>query len=191
LYFLLLPHLQLSFRDTFGICIIPSEVLAGLMFDTRIQYALHTTSFEEQPMSDRTLSRFRLRLYEYETETGVDLLKEEILNLSSSIAKLMKLKPHMKRMDSLMIASVCKDMMRLEVVYATVSNLVKATHRAHGDELLSGLENYLKDDDKNRVIYHNKAEELTSKIQKNTRRRCASNKKIGRYRRGITGIHFS
>jgi len=141
------------------------EVMASLMFDVRMQYALHTTSYAEQPLSDRTLSRFRERLYEYEIETGKDLMKEEILSLSGEIAKLMKLKPHMKRMDSLMIASACKDMMRLDVVYTTVANLVKATHRAQGDELLAGLENYLKDDDKNRVIYHNKAEERATKIQ--------------------------
>jgi len=30
------------------------------MFDIRYQYALRTTSFEEQPLSDRTLSRFVL-----------------------------------------------------------------------------------------------------------------------------------
>ena len=141
------------------------ELREGLMFDIRLQYALHTTSHEEQPMSDRTLSRFRLKLYEYEQETGKDLMKEEIVHLSSRIAKLMKLKPKMKRMDSLMIASACKDMTRLEVVYVTVSNLVKAVHGALGDELLVGMERYLREDDRNRVIYHNRAEERLAKIQ--------------------------
>jgi hypothetical protein len=141
------------------------EVLTGLMFDIRMQYALHTTSFKEQPLSDRTFSRFRLRLYEYEQETGIDLMKEEILALSSEIAKLMKLKPHMKRTDSLMIASACKDMTRLEVVYVTVSNLVNAVQRVGGDELLDGMEQYLNSDDKNRVIYHNRAEDRAAKIQ--------------------------
>ena len=28
------------------------ELVEGLMFDIRYQYALHTTSFEEQPLSD-------------------------------------------------------------------------------------------------------------------------------------------
>ena len=41
------------------------------MFDIRYQYALHTTSFTEQPLSDRTLSRFRARCLAYETETGL------------------------------------------------------------------------------------------------------------------------
>ena len=32
------------------------ELVEALMFDVRYQYALNTTSFEEQPLSDRTLS---------------------------------------------------------------------------------------------------------------------------------------
>lgn len=36
------------------------------MLDPRYQYALHTTSFDEQPMSDKTLSRFRKRCYDYD-----------------------------------------------------------------------------------------------------------------------------
>lgn len=33
------------------------ELVSSLMFDIRFQYALHTTSFIEQPLSDRTLQR--------------------------------------------------------------------------------------------------------------------------------------
>jgi len=141
------------------------EVLAGLICDIRMQYALHTTSFGEQPLSDRTLSRFRHRLYEYEQSTGEDLVKSEMVSLADKIAKFMNLQPHLKRMDSLMIASACKDMTRLEVIYATVSNLVNAVHKACGDELLQGMEHYLNADDQNRVIYHNKAEDRAAKIQ--------------------------
>jgi hypothetical protein len=141
------------------------EVVTGVVCDIRIQYALHTTSFGEQPLSDRTFSRFRRRLYEYEIETGQDLLKEEILSLSEGISNLMDLQPHLKRMDSLMVASACKDMTRLEVVYVTVSNLVNAVYRACGYEYLNGMEHYLNADDKNRVIYHNKAEDRAAKIQ--------------------------
>ena len=37
------------------------EIVEAMAFDIRYQYVLHTTSFEEQPISDRTLSRFRAR----------------------------------------------------------------------------------------------------------------------------------
>ena len=52
------------------------------MLDTRYQYALHTTSYEEQPLSDKTLSRFRERCYNYEATYGVDLLHDCITGLS-------------------------------------------------------------------------------------------------------------
>lgn len=49
------------------------ELVENLILDLHLQYALHTTSFEEQPLSDKTLSRFRNRCYAYETTHGVDL----------------------------------------------------------------------------------------------------------------------
>jgi hypothetical protein len=116
-------------------------------------------------MSDRTFSRFRQRLYEYELKTGEDLMKEEILNQADNIAKFMGLQPYLKRMDSLMVASACKDMTRLEVIYVTVANLVNAVHRIGADELLEGMEHYLNCDDQNRVIYHNQAEDRVNKMQ--------------------------
>ena len=35
------------------------------MLDLHLQYAFRTTSFEEQPLSDKTLSRFRKHCYDY------------------------------------------------------------------------------------------------------------------------------
>ena len=95
------------------------------MFDIRFQYALHTTSFAEQPLSDRTLSRFRARCATYETEHGVDLLHETITSLSSEMAELMRIDSSLKRMDSLMVASNIKRMGRLELLYTCVANLAK------------------------------------------------------------------
>jgi len=141
------------------------EVLESLTCDIRMQYALHTIGYLEQPMGDRTFSRFRRKLYEYELATGEDLLKEELLAQADKIAKFMDLQPHFKRMDSLMIASACKDMTRLEVIYVTIANLVNAVHRIGGDELLQGMEHYLNADDQNRVIYHNRSEERITKTQ--------------------------
>ncbi|MEI3348832.1 MAG: transposase [Dysosmobacter sp.] len=34
------------------------EIVENLMLDIHYQYALHTTSYEEQPLSDKSLSRF-------------------------------------------------------------------------------------------------------------------------------------
>ena len=47
----------LILKEIFGLT--DEEIVETLPFDIRYQYALHTTSFEEQPLNDRTLGRFR------------------------------------------------------------------------------------------------------------------------------------
>jgi len=101
------------------------ELVESLMFDIRYQYALHTTSFEEQPLSDRTLSRFRARCLAYETETGIDLIHMCIISLAKEIAEFMKLTPSMQRMDSMMIAANIRNLSLLELFYTCTSNLAK------------------------------------------------------------------
>jgi hypothetical protein len=50
----------------------------SLMFDIRYQYALHTTSFKEQPIFKNRLINFRAAVYRYNQEHGVDFIQEEI-----------------------------------------------------------------------------------------------------------------
>ena len=84
------------------------EVVEGLMLDIRLQYALHTTSFAEQPLSDKSLSRFRKRCYDYYEKNGIDLIHNCIVSLSSEIARVMKITGRTRRMDSMMIDSNIK-----------------------------------------------------------------------------------
>lgn len=139
------------------------EMMEALMFDIRFQYALHTTSFLEQPMSDRTLGRFRERCSTYEKETGIDLLHDTLVSLSVEMAEMMKLDLSLKRMDSLMVSSNIKKMSRLELLYTCVANLVKEVAQ-HRKELPEGLKHYIQADDRNRVIYHNRSEETADRI---------------------------
>src|SRR5574344_205273 len=112
------------------------ELLEAICCDIRYQYALHTTHLDEQPISDRTISRFRERLYNYELETGEDLLEEEMLHWTEVYQKYMNLHSNIKRMDSLMIASRCKRMSRLEIIYQTIANAVQLIHRLGNEELI-------------------------------------------------------
>jgi len=134
----------------------------SLMFDYRYQYALHTSSMKEQPISDRTLGRFRARCLAYEAETGRDLLKEEILALSAEMAALMKIDGSVRRMDSLLVASNIKNLSRLELLYTCLANMVKQLSESR--ELPEELTHYTHDDDRNKVIYHNKSDETSDKI---------------------------
>ena len=66
------------------------EIVEARAFDIRYQYALHTTSFEEQPISDRTLSRFRARVLSYETAHDVDLIHECVVKMAKEISDFME-----------------------------------------------------------------------------------------------------
>jgi hypothetical protein len=141
------------------------EVMESLMFDIRLQYALHTTSFREQPLSDRTLSRFRERCLTYEAITGIDLVKNCITGLSAQIADIMGIHIGLKRMDSMMVASNIKKLSRLELLYTCVANLVKLLHK-NEDDIPAGMEHYYEPDDLNKVIYHTRSMDVSEKMKK-------------------------
>ncbi len=143
------------------------ELLEAICCDVRYQYALHTTSCPEQPVSDRTFSRFRERLYAYEEETGKDLLVDEMRALSEVYAKYFSLNRNIKRMDSLMVASRCKAMSRLEIIYVVCANAVCLIHRLGEDALLTPeLRRYLDEDDRNNVIYHCKSDDVNTRLER-------------------------
>lgn len=139
----------LILKEIFGLT--DEEIVDTLPFDIRYQYALHTTSFEEQPLNDRTLGRFRARCNSYEEMTGIDLIHDCIIKLSSSMATMMKLNTGMRRMDSLMAASNIKKMSRLELLYTCVANLARLMKKLEDSTLPEGLLHYTEDNDHNSI----------------------------------------
>jgi len=140
------------------------ELLESVLLDIRFQYALHLTSKDEIPYSDRTPSRFRERLYRYELETGKDLLKEEIECLADNMAKVLGIKGDKKRMDSLMVSSSCKKMGRLELMHTCVSNLVRAVIDSGGSGgLPEHLLGYADKSDRNAVCYRADKDEVRTR----------------------------
>lgn len=131
------------------------EMVENLMLDPRYQYALHTTSYDEQPLSDKTLSRFRKRCYDYESAYGIDLLHDCVTDLSGKIAKMMNITPRIKRMDSLMIEANIKNLSRAELLYACVAKLVRYIHKNQREDLLTGLSPYYDPNDYNKTFYYN------------------------------------
>ena len=129
------------------------EMVENLMLDFRIQYALHTTSFEEQPLSDKTLSRFRKRCYDYETLHNKDLYHDCVKDLSTSIAKLMGISGKIRRMDSMMIESNIRTLSRLELIYTCIAKLAMYVNKINASILPEDLKHYIDPNDFNRVIY--------------------------------------
>lgn len=147
-----------------GACIIKElldlsddEIVEGLMLDVRLQYALHTTSFEEQPLSDKSLTRFRNRCYDYYNRTGIDLIHNCIVSLAGEIAKVMKITGRTRRMDSMMIDANIKKLSRLELIYTCIANLVKRLSKEGSLEIPEGLKHYAEPNDFNQVFYYAKS----------------------------------
>lgn len=155
-----------------GACIIKElfdysddEMVEGLMLDLRLQYALHTTSFTEQPLSDKTLSRFRRRCYDYEQIHGIDLYKKAISDYSAEIAKMMNLDGKIRRMDSMMINSNMKMLARSELIYSCISRLVKYVQKHQPDLLPDELQHYAEPNDENKVLYHARSSCLEDRMK--------------------------
>lgn len=122
--------------------------------DLSIQHALHSTSWEEQPVSDRTFSRFRRRCYLYELETGIDLIQEEMEALSDKLMEYFEVSSTKKRMDSVMIASNTRNLSRLELLYTCIERLVRKIEKDYPSFDVSEYQRYLDSSHENEFIYH-------------------------------------
>ena len=141
------------------------EMVENLMLDCRIQYALHTTSFEEQPLSDKTLSRFRKRCYDYETLHNKDLFHDCVKDLSASIAKLMGISGKVRHMDSMMVEANIRKLSRMELIYTCISKLAMYVNKTNGAALPEDLKHYTDPADFNRVIYHQRSTDADDHIK--------------------------
>ena len=135
------------------------------MLDPRYQYALHTSSFDEQPLSDKSLSRFRKRCYDYEALHNVDLFHDCVADLSKKIAKMMGITPRIRRMDSMMIEANIRNLSRVELLYTCVAKLVIYLHKQERDNLITGLEHYYNPNDFNQIFYHSSTDETIDRAK--------------------------
>lgn len=140
------------------------EMVENLMLDLHLQYALHTTSFDEQPLSDKSLSRFRKRCYDYEKLYNVDLYHDCVTDLSSKIAKLMNINGRVRRMDSMMIESNIRKLSRMELLYTCIAKLVTYLKEKQPTMVSEALAHYCDPNDFNKVIYHQRSTDAELRI---------------------------
>lgn len=140
------------------------EVVENLMLDFRFRYALRTTSFSEQPLSDKSLSRFRQRCYDYEGTTGIDLYHGCVTELAEKTAKLMALDGRIRRMDSMMVEANIRKLSRMELLYRCISKMVIFLSRNGMEDRVSPMNHYCDADDFNRFIYHSRSTETDDRI---------------------------
>lgn len=140
------------------------EVVENLMLDFRFRYALHTTSYDEQPLSDKSLSRFRERCYNYEAITGIDLYHGCVTELAEKTAKLMGLDGRIRRMDSLMVEANIRKLSRMELLYRCISKMVIYLNKNGMEDRIHPMNHYCEADDYNRFIYHSRSTDTDERI---------------------------
>lgn len=145
-----------------------------------LQYALRTTQFEEQPLSESSLRRFKRRIDEYNKEHGCDLIKDEVKRISRMMALDMRLlggsggsangeDPNgviLSRMDSMEIEMRAKAMTRLEIIYtATAIMIRRLVSRDYAELIPERLYHYMKEGDKNAALYYRVSAEKKAGVQ--------------------------
>ena len=140
------------------------ELIGSLHFDVRYQYALHTTTYEKQPVSINTLTNFRNRVIEYTETTGIDLIQIEVEALAQVIAKHLLIDNKKVRVDSLMVSSSCKKLSRIELVYSVNHRFIKELAEFNKNLIPKECEAYLEEGNKNETIYRTRSANTDSKL---------------------------
>ena len=131
------------------------------------QYALHTTNEDEQPLSESSLRRFRRAVEAYNKEHKCDLIKDEFVRISRLMAIDMGLLGKdvdtesgeaggfIARMDSMEIEAHAKKMTRVEIVYTTITIVLRYLCKKGFESIIpESFGHYFDDGDKNRLVYH-------------------------------------
>ncbi len=141
------------------------EVIAAFYLDSRVQFALRITDFEEERVCINTITNFRNRLYNYESQTNEDLLQQEVDSLTAELIKVSGMDTSKARQDSLMISANCKKMSRLGIIYTVNTNIIKLLLQADTALLPASCQHYLEEKDKSNQLYRLKKENLKCKIE--------------------------
>jgi hypothetical protein len=153
----------LMLKDQFGLT--DEEVMHQMLFNVQFQYALHTSSFKEQPVNDNTLRRFRNRVCGYEAQTGADLIKEAFKGLTGKISGIMGVDPSLKRIDSLMISSGCRRLSRLNIMHETLRLAARQLDKCGNSTPLSEKYYNANDPDSKDIGYRLKNEDVAAKME--------------------------
>ena len=142
-----------------------AQLLESIFFDERFQYALRLTSKDRPPVSYNTFTNFRNRNYTHERSTGIDLIKEEVESLAQLIAEHLNIDGKKVRMDSFMVASSCKNLSRIELVYTVNYQFVKMLSKSYNELIPEDCRCYLEKGNKNDTIYRTKDNESETKLE--------------------------
>ena len=140
------------------------NLIDELLFNEKVQYALHTLNMDKQPISKNSLGNFRAKIFNYEAQTGIDLFERTMKELNKKIIELMKIDSSIQRMDSMMISDSCKTMSRTELVYTVNHNFIKMLDK-NKYKIPSKLKNYLDEEYRIDILYRTREDKTLGKLE--------------------------
>lgn len=147
------------------------ELLHHVNLSLEYQYALGTTSFEEQHVNQRTLNRFRTANAVYFNETGKDLMAEFTEKLAAALKKAFLDDNLKRRMDSIMVDNGSRHLSRLQLAHVVTKGALFLL-RDHEVSVTDELQHYVENFDENAVTYHTTAP-ASEKLETAFRDTCA------------------
>ena len=141
------------------------ELVAQIHLNDQYQYALRLTSEERPQVSANTFGNFRKRVTKYYEKTGIDLIQEEIEDLADVIVEELEIDDEMARVDSFMLASSCRKLSRIELVYRVNEQFIKMLDENFQELIPEHCKDYLTEDHENEIIYRTKNSEAETKLE--------------------------
>lgn len=142
---------MLVLKDLFTLT--DEELERSVTFSLEYQFALGTTSFEHQPVNQRTLNRFRAANAFYMQQTGIDLLHEFAEKLAKSLKDAYLGTNLKRRMDSIMVDNGARKLSRLQLAHVVIKNMLMVLDE-NKIAIPENLQHYIEDFDENKVTYH-------------------------------------
>ena len=145
-----------------------AELYNRCHFNITVRRALNIDALDEDVPVESIYYLFKNRIYEYEKESGINLIEEEFKEITSSEVKEYQVDGHVIRMDSTMIGSNIVNYSRYEIIHRTLCVFLKSLKKRE----------WLKFSERDRVELEDMLSEDTEKIVYNSTSRDIKEKLI-------------
>ena len=144
-----------------------AELYDHCHFDITVMRALNIYALDEDVPVESTYYLFKNRIYEYEKESGINLIEEGFKGITSSQVREYQVNGHVIRMDSTMIGSNIANYSRYEIIHRTLCVFLKSLKEKDWDKFSKvdrvELEDMLSEDTE-KTVYNSTSKDLKKKL---------------------------
>jgi len=144
-----------------------AELYRHCRFDITVRRALNIYALDEDVPVESTYYLFKNRIYEYEKESGINLIEEGFKGITSSQVREYQVDGHVIRMDSTMIGSNIANYSRYEIIHRTLCVFLKSLKEKDWEKFSEvdrvELEDMLSEDTE-KTVYNSTSRDLKKKL---------------------------